>query len=123
MVDMAQSYHSKDGGGGFELKGAQEAVKKQMPIANTNVGPTITPQDKDDDVIIENMRLQKENETTKNTLMVAQQKIQEMQNTIMEVEQLKVKNQKLLEDLTMSQNQYRAAQEKSSHLEMDLKKL
>ena len=86
MVDMAQSYHSKDGGGGFEPKAAQETGKNQISITNTNVGPTITPQDKDDDVIIENMRLQKENETTKNTLMVAQQKIQEMQNAIMEVE-------------------------------------
>ena len=31
----------------------------------------------------------------------------------MEVESLKVRNQKLIEDLTMTQNQYRAAQEKS----------
>lgn len=41
----------------------------------------------------------------------------------MEVETLKVKNQKLLEDLTMSQNQERAIREKADHLERDLKKL
>ena len=41
----------------------------------------------------------------------------------MEVEELKVKNQKLLEDLTMTQNQERAAKEKSEHLEIDFKKL
>ena len=46
-----------------------------------------------------------------------------MQTQIMEVEQLKVRNQKLLEDLTMSQNQERAAKEKSEHLELDLRKL
>jgi len=37
-------------------------------------------------------------------LEAAQQKMAAMQTQIMEVEQLKVRNQKLLEDLTMSQN-------------------
>ena len=59
----------------------------------------------------------------KTALQAAQQKMAEMQTQIMEVEQLKVRNQKLLEDLTMSQNQERAAKEKSEHLELDLKKL
>ena len=46
----------------------------------------------------------------------------EMQTQIMEVETLKVKNQKLLEDLTMIQNQERAQKEKIDHLEKDLLK-
>ena len=46
-----------------------------------------------------------------------------MQKQIMEVESLKIKSQLLEEELTKSQNQERAAKEKSDYLELDLKKL
>ena len=40
----------------------------------------------------------------------------------MQVEELKVKHQKLLEDFTYLKNQERAAKEKAEHLELDVKK-
>lgn len=46
-----------------------------------------------------------------------------MQEQIIEVETLKVKNQKLVEDLTRSQNQERATKEKVEHLEIEIRKL
>ena len=46
-----------------------------------------------------------------------------MQESIIEVETLKVQNQKMLEDLTMKENQERALREKADHLERDLRKL
>ena len=41
----------------------------------------------------------------------------------MQVESLKIDLQKVTEQLTMSQNQERAAKEKTEHLEQDLRKL
>jgi len=40
----------------------------------------------------------------------------------MEVEALKIEMQKITEQLTMSQNQERAAKEKAEHLEKDLRR-
>ena len=59
----------------------------------------------------------------KSQLAAAQQKIAEMQNSAMGLESLRIQNQKLMEELTMSQNHERAAKEKAEHIEKDLKKV
>jgi hypothetical protein len=41
----------------------------------------------------------------------------------MQIEELKVSNQKMLENLTASQNKERALKEKNEHLTIDLRKL
>lgn len=46
-----------------------------------------------------------------------------MQESIMQIEELKVSNQKMLENLTASQNKERALKEKNEHLTIDLRKL
>ena len=47
----------------------------------------------------------------------------ELEAKTYEIEQLKLKNEKLLDELTMSQNKLSAANEKAEQLEMQLKKL
>ena len=45
-----------------------------------------------------------------------------MQQEIMKVEELKIENQKIIEDLTKSKNLEQALREKAEHLELDLRK-
>lgn len=46
-----------------------------------------------------------------------------MQGHIMRIEEIKIKNQKLTEDLTTLENKHRHMSEKNEHLERDNKRL